>query len=124
MTVASLGGRRLGGLIGCSGLAVLLRIRKWTLASGGDLPLVAPQPPVRRMLEAAGLIDVFSVYPSVDEAAGGARRLPPRPPVRPAAPCRRGAPMRRPAAGLPRCAPLAGPVAAQTPNVPVAAHRA
>jgi anti-sigma B factor antagonist len=62
--------------IGYSGLAVLLRIRKWTRSNGGDLPLAAPQPPVRRMLEATGLIDVFSVYPSVDEAAGGARQLP------------------------------------------------
>jgi len=69
--------------IGYSGLSVLLRIRKWTRASGGDLPLAAPQPPVRRMLEATGLIDVFSVYPSVDEAAGGARRVPSRPPAEP-----------------------------------------
>jgi anti-sigma B factor antagonist len=69
--------------IGYSGLAVLLRIRKWTRSNGGDLLLAAPQPPVRRMLEAAGLIDVFSVYPSVDEAAGGARRLLPRPPAAP-----------------------------------------
>src|SRR5580700_1959168 len=64
--------------IGYSGLSVLLRIRKWTRANGGDLPLAGPQPPVRRMLEATGLIDVFSVYPSVDEAAGGARRFPAR----------------------------------------------
>jgi len=34
-----------------SGLAVLLRIRKWTRASGGDLPLAAPQAPVRRILD-------------------------------------------------------------------------
>jgi anti-anti-sigma factor len=59
--------------IGYSGLSVLLRIRKWTRQSGGDLPLAAPQQPVRRILEATGLIDVFSVYPSVEEAASSAR---------------------------------------------------
>jgi anti-sigma B factor antagonist len=59
--------------IGYSGLSVLLRIRKWTRQSGGDLPLVAPQQPVRRILEATGLIDVFSVYPCVEEAASSAR---------------------------------------------------
>ncbi len=61
--------------IGYGGLAALLRIRKWTRASGGDLPLAAPQPPVRRILEATGLIDVFSVYPGVEEAAGGVGQL-------------------------------------------------
>jgi anti-sigma B factor antagonist len=66
----------LAGLEGISysGLSVLLRIRKWTRRSGGDLPLAAPQQPVRRILEATGLIDVFSVYPSVEEAASSARR--------------------------------------------------
>jgi anti-sigma B factor antagonist len=80
--------------IGYSGLAVLLRIRKWTRDNGGDLPLAAPQPPVRRILEATGLIDVFLVYPNVDEAAGDARRLLPRPPA---------APQRLHAAMVPRC---------------------
>jgi anti-sigma B factor antagonist len=60
--------------IGYSGLLVLLRVRKWTRRSGGDLPLAAPQQPVRRILEATGLIDVFSVYPSVEEAASSARQ--------------------------------------------------
>jgi anti-sigma B factor antagonist len=69
--------------IGYSGLAVLLRIRKWTRADGGDLPLAAPQPPVRQILTATGLIDVFSVYPSVDEAAGVARQLRRQPPGEP-----------------------------------------
>jgi anti-sigma B factor antagonist len=55
--------------IGYSGLSVLLRLRKWTRRSGGDLPLAAPRQPVRHLLEATGLIDVFSVYPSVEEAA-------------------------------------------------------
>ncbi len=60
--------------IGYSGLSVLLRIRKWTRQSGGDLPLAAPRQPVRRILAATGLIDVFSVYPSVEEAASSARQ--------------------------------------------------
>jgi anti-anti-sigma factor len=77
-----------------SGLAVLLRIRKWTRASGGDLPLAAPQPPVRRVLEATYLIDVFSVYPGVEEAAGGVRQLRSRPSA---------APQRLYAAMVPRC---------------------
>jgi anti-sigma B factor antagonist len=59
--------------IGYSGLSVLLRVRKWTRQSGSDLLLAALQPPVRRILEATGLIDVFSVYPSVDEAANSVR---------------------------------------------------
>lgn len=61
-------------VIGYSDLSVLLRIRKWTRQSGGDLPLAAPQQPVRQILEATGLIDVFSVYRSVEEAASGARQ--------------------------------------------------
>jgi anti-anti-sigma factor len=60
--------------IGYSGLSVLLRVQKWTRRSGGDLPLAAPQQPVRRILEATGLIDVFAVYHSVEEAANSARQ--------------------------------------------------
>ena len=60
--------------IGYSGLSVLLRVRKWTRQSGGDLSLAAPRQPVRQVLEATGLIDVFSVYPSVEEAANSTRR--------------------------------------------------
>jgi len=79
-----------------SGLSVLLRIRKWTRQSGGDLPLAAPQQPVRRILEATGLIDVFSVYPSVEEAANSLRQAQA---WSPAAPQRlRAAPVTRPAA--------------------------
>jgi ABC-type transporter Mla MlaB component len=58
--------------IGYTGLSVLLRVLKWTRRSGGDLSLAAPQQPVRRILEITGLIDVFSVYPSVEEAANTA----------------------------------------------------
>jgi anti-sigma B factor antagonist len=69
--------------IGYSGLSVLLRIRKWTRQSGGDLPLAAPQQPVRQILEATGLIDVFSVYPSVEEAANSLRQAQAWPPAAP-----------------------------------------
>jgi anti-sigma B factor antagonist len=98
--------------IGYSGLAVLLRVRKWTRRNAGDLPLAAPQPPVRRILEATGLIDVFSVYRSVEEAASSARQDPPRPParqvrpgtrVRQVQPRARGAPVRLRPAIVPRC---------------------
>src|SRR6202451_4737386 len=70
--------------IGYSGLTVLLRVRKWTRRNAGDLPLAAPQPPVRRILEATGLIDVFSVYRRVEEAASSARQGRPRTPAAPA----------------------------------------
>jgi anti-sigma B factor antagonist len=98
--------------IGYSGLAVLLRVRKWTRRNAGDLPLAAPQPPVRRILEATGLIDVFSVYRSVEEAASSARPGRPRAPARPdrpRAPARQGRPRAGPApvrlrpATVPRC---------------------
>jgi anti-anti-sigma factor len=58
--------------IGDGALPVLVRVLTWTRRSGGDLPLVAPQRPVRQVLEAAGLLDVFSVYPSVEHAANSA----------------------------------------------------
>ena len=66
----------LAGLEGIdySGLSVLLRIRKWTRQSSGDVSLAAPRQPVRQVLEATGLIDVFSVYPSVEEAANSLRQ--------------------------------------------------
>ena len=60
--------------IGYCGLSVLLRVRKWTQRNGGDLPLAAPRQPVRQILEATGLIHVFSVHPSVEEAANSIRQ--------------------------------------------------
>ena len=121
--------------IGYSGLSALLRVRKWTRQSGGDLPLAAPQPPVRRLLQATGLIDVFSVYPSVEKAASSARRA--QNAVADgaaAAPFRPGYPAGRPTAGMPRgpalagpalAGPaLAGPAAAQPRSMPAEAHRA
>ena len=69
--------------IGYSGLSVLLRVRKWTRRSGGDLLLAAPQQSVRQILQATGLIDVFSVYPSVEQAASSTRQAQARPPATP-----------------------------------------
>jgi anti-sigma B factor antagonist len=60
--------------IGYSGLSVLLRVRKWVRRSGGDLSLAAPRQPVRQILEATGLMSVFSVYPSVEGAANNTRQ--------------------------------------------------
>ena len=74
--------------IGYSGLSVLLRVRRWTRQGGGDLFLAAPQQPVRQILESTGLIEVFSVYPSVEQAASSARQARP---WSPAAPRRPGA---------------------------------
>jgi RNA polymerase sigma-B factor len=75
----------LAGLDGIaySGLSLLLRVRKWAQRSGGDLSLAAPRQPVRQVLEATGLIDVFSVYPSVEQAPSGAKPLRSRSPARP-----------------------------------------
>ncbi len=64
--------------IGSAGLGVLVRVLKWTRAKGGDLPLAGPQGAVRKVLTASGLIGVFSVYLSVEQAVHGAeeaRRL-------------------------------------------------
>jgi anti-anti-sigma regulatory factor len=43
-------------------------VLKWTRERGGDMSLAAPQPRVRRVLSVTGLIDVFSVHPSVEQA--------------------------------------------------------
>jgi anti-sigma B factor antagonist len=50
------------------GLGVLVRVLKWTRESGGDMYLAGPRLHVRRVLEVAGLLGVFSVYPSVEQA--------------------------------------------------------
>lgn len=57
--------------IDCRGLGILVRVLQWTRQRGGDMPLAAPQQRVRKVLSLTGLIDVFSVYPSVDQAAAG-----------------------------------------------------
>jgi len=65
--------------IDCRGLGVLVRVLKWTRESGGDMYLVGTRPRVRRVFEMAGLIGVFSVYPSVKLAVTGARLARPLP---------------------------------------------
>jgi anti-sigma B factor antagonist len=57
--------------IDCCGLRILERVRQWTRDRGGDLSLAAPQHRVREVLRVTGLTDVFSVYPSVDQAVAG-----------------------------------------------------
>jgi anti-sigma B factor antagonist len=61
------------------GLGLLVRVLRWTRESGGDLSLAAPRQQVRRVLEITGLIDVFSVYPSVKKALRGTRMARPLP---------------------------------------------
>ncbi len=59
------------------GLGVLVRVLKWTRERGGDMALAAPQPQVRQVLSVTGLIDDFSVYPSVELAVSGPGLTPP-----------------------------------------------
>src|SRR6185437_15465182 len=60
--------------IGYSGLSVLLLVRRWTRRSGGDLPLAAPQQPVRRILEANRVDRCLRGVSNVEEAMNRARR--------------------------------------------------
>jgi anti-sigma B factor antagonist len=62
--------------IDCCALGALGRVRAQARQAGGDLLLAAPRGLVWRVLTLTGLIDVFSVRASVDEAvrtAGGSR---------------------------------------------------
>lgn len=61
------------------GLGVLVRVLRWTRESGGDLSLAAPRRQVRRVLGITGLVDVFSVYPSVNQAVRAAKLARPLP---------------------------------------------
>jgi anti-anti-sigma factor len=69
--------------LGYGGLGVLVRLLKWARGAGGEMCLAAPQPQVRRVLNDTGLIDVFPVFPTVEQAAGSTRRAQPGPPVAP-----------------------------------------
>jgi anti-sigma B factor antagonist len=82
--------------IGYSGLSVLLRVRKWTRQSGGDLRLAAPQEPVRRILEVLMSSRCIAAWkrprtaqdrPSCGRRRCRSRSVPPRSPG-PAAGCR------------------------------------
>ena len=64
--------------IDSSGVAALARGRKLARHAGGDLLLAAPRQPVLRVLAITRLVDDFSVYASVEEAAdiaGRSRRV-------------------------------------------------
>ena len=76
-TGKDLGPRRLAGRRPRPG--VLVRVLRRARESGGDLSLAAPQQQVRRVLGITGLIDVFSVYPSVKQAVSGAKLARPLP---------------------------------------------
>jgi anti-anti-sigma factor len=54
--------------IDCCGMGVLVRVLKRIRESGGDMYLAAPQQRIRRVLSVTGLIDVFSVHPSLEQA--------------------------------------------------------
>ncbi len=60
--------------IDTSGLAALVSARRDARRVGGDLLLAAPQGPVLRILSITRLIDDFSVYASLHEAAASTRR--------------------------------------------------
>ena len=58
--------------IDCCALAALGRVRAQARQAGGDLLLAAPRGPVRRLLTLTGLIGVFSVHASVEQAVQAA----------------------------------------------------
>jgi hypothetical protein len=106
--------------IGYSGLSVLLLVRRWTRRSGGDLPLAAPQQPVRRILEANRVdrclrgVSQRGRGDEQGETAGRDHR-----------PRRSGSVLLwfpGPGAGISHCPSSAGPAAAQLRNVPAAPH--
>jgi anti-sigma B factor antagonist len=61
--------------IDCCALGVLGRVRAQARQAGGDLLLAAPRGLVRRILALTGLIDVFSVHASVEDAVRIARSV-------------------------------------------------
>lgn len=58
--------------IDCCALGALGRVRAQARQVGGGLLLAAPRGPVRRILTLTGLIDVFSVHASVEQAVQAA----------------------------------------------------
>jgi anti-sigma B factor antagonist len=54
--------------IDARGLAALVRARKHARRAGGDLLLAAPRERVLEVLAITGLLDLFSVHPSAEEA--------------------------------------------------------
>jgi anti-sigma B factor antagonist len=58
--------------IDCSALGALGRVRAQARQAGGDLLLASPRGPVQRILTLTGLIGVFSVHASVEQAVQAA----------------------------------------------------
>jgi anti-sigma B factor antagonist len=58
--------------IDCSALGALARVQATVRQAGGDLLLAAPRGPVQRILTLTGLIGVFSVHASVEQAVRAA----------------------------------------------------
>ena len=53
----------------CSlGLGAMISARQKLLDHEGELRLVNPQPPIREMLEATRLTELFAIYGSIEEA--------------------------------------------------------
>jgi anti-sigma B factor antagonist len=70
--------------IDCYALGALGRVRAQARHAGGDLLLSAPHGLVHRLLDLTGLIGVFAVHASVEEACGAPPALPSRSPPIPA----------------------------------------
>jgi hypothetical protein len=64
--------------IDSSGAAALVLARRQARRAGGDLLLAAPREQVLRCLNASGLIDVFPVLASAEQAAAGRAGRSPR----------------------------------------------
>jgi anti-sigma B factor antagonist len=58
-----------------TGLGALIGAHKRAAEHGGSVRLVAHEGQILRLLRITGLLDVFSVYPSVDAALGDDARL-------------------------------------------------
>lgn len=58
-----------------TGLGALIGAHKRAGEQGGAVRLVAQEGQILRLLRITGLLDVFSVYPSVDAAVGDDARL-------------------------------------------------
>jgi anti-sigma B factor antagonist len=58
-----------------TGLGALIGAHKRAAEHGGSVRLVAHEGQILRLLRITGLLDVFSVYPSVDAALGDDTRL-------------------------------------------------
>lgn len=61
--------------ISSSGLRVLLAAKKNLKKTGGDLSIAALTPFVKEVFEISGFQRIFSVYATVEEAAGGKGKI-------------------------------------------------